>query len=261
MPLPQYPSVIFSQTPLRLVICQVRFPVLLRFSDGAFVAPFHEAIAEEYPTPDREQVLGWEISPEKGVQTSPPTTVWRFNSADQAWSAVLGEAALTLEVRGYRAIDDFAPRFERLVVAARHHLGVRQRLRLGLRYINEFRRTDAETVADWAALFRPEFIGFVGTDLIEGNATQSAVQAQFETPQGTLNIRHGLFTGAAVQPLPENAGKFYLLDMDYFDSRAAPLEAAGTTQRLRAYNNVMYRYFRWAIGDGALYESLEPQNA
>ncbi len=261
MPLPQYPTVIFNRTPLKLVICQVRFSVLLRFSDGAFVAPFHEAIVDEYPTPDREQVLGWEISPEKGVQSSPPTMVWRFTSADQAWSVVLGEAALTLEVRGYRAIDDFAPRFERLVIAARDHLGVRQRLRLGLRYINEFRRADVETVADWAALFRPEFVGFVGTDLIEGNATQQTVQAQFETPMGTFNIRHGLFSGAAVQPPPQDAGKFYLLDMDYFDSRSVPLEVPSTTERLRAYNDLMYRFFRWAIGDGILYESLEPRNA
>ena len=49
MSLPEFGQVRYGKSPLRLVVCQVRFPSLLRISDPAYVAGFQEAIAREYP--------------------------------------------------------------------------------------------------------------------------------------------------------------------------------------------------------------------
>lgn len=262
MALPQYDRVLFANAQLRLAVAQVRFPILLRFADGAFVAPFQQAIEGEYPELQREQSVSFQVS-EKGIQPGPGETLLRFISGNRQWAAVLGESALTLEVKGYSAIDDFADRFQRLIVAGQEHLGVRTRARLGLRYINEFRHPEARTIADWAQLFRPEFIGFPGTDLLEGKVEHAVEEIQFTRGDGVLAIRHGLLAGAAVEPAagaPPPSGKFYLLDLDYYDARSQTMNIDGTIQQLRSYNDVMYRFFRWTLGD-RLFQYLRPNNA
>src|SRR5688572_2034801 len=135
MPLPIYDRVIFRKPPLRLVLGQVRFPFLFRFNERPFLAPFQEAIQAEYPRVAQEQQLAVKVTP-KGVE---PTgeALWRFSARDGAWSAVLGEGGLTLESRRYTSIDDFVARFERLLAAAVECLGVEERTRLGVRFINE----------------------------------------------------------------------------------------------------------------------------
>jgi uncharacterized protein (TIGR04255 family) len=261
MPLPAYDRVRFGKAPLRLVVGQIRFPILFRFNEKPFLAPFQEAIQPDYPRVAQENQIAIRLTP-KGVEQG-GETAWRFSDKTGRWSVVLAEGALTLETREYTAIDDFAARFETLVTAAVNHLGVADRLRLGFRFVNEFRASGANKLSDWARLLNPAFVGFAGADLLDGAVEQAFSEIQSRRADGTVVMRHGLLTGTAVEALPSEApmdrGRFYLLDIDYFDEREGSLEVAATTAQLRAYNEKIYQLFRWSLDGGSHYASLEPR--
>lgn len=258
--LPKSERVLFNDAPVRLVIGQIRFPLLLKYSEGMFVAPFQEALSDEYPAVSRESQVSFQVSG-KVVSQSPGETLLRFSSRDSQWSVVLGERALTLEVRGYSAIDEFSRRFEKVLQAAGTHLKIKERQRLGLRYINEIRHTEGETLADWRRLLNPELVGFAGGDLLDAQVEHMAQEIQARRADGVLGIRHGLLTGRVVEPLPDvdaPEGRFYLLDMDYYDAKAQPLDVARTLVQVRNYNDVMYDFFRWSLSK-ELFSYLKPE--
>jgi len=266
MTLPSYKRVLFGKAPLRLVVGQVRFPLLFRFNEKPFLAPFQEAIQPSYPRAVQEQQAAVKFS--GGGIESKAEALWRFTDREGSWSVVLGEAALTLETRRYMSIDDFIERFGKLLQAAVEHLRIEDRSRLGLRFINEMRSASATSLSDWSALLNPQFVGFGGAPkLLDGTVAHAFSEIQSQRDNGMLVIRHGLLTGTTVQPQPRvddgngAQGSFYLLDLDYFDGTETELDIAKTLDQMRAYNESIYQFFRWTLDEGKLYDDLEPRDA
>ena len=259
MKLPNYEWVQFSKAPLRLVIGQVRFTIMPRFGQDAFIASFQEAIRSNYPKVARESAITYQLSP-AGIQPDTGEKLWRFSSRDLRWSVVVGESAITLESRDYGSIKDFLNRFRFLLEIAEEQLEITDRLRLGLRYINEVRYPGAENLADWRTLLNPEFVSFDASELLGGQVDHAIQEIQVHRPDGVLAVRHGLLNGTVVAPLaPEQpaTGSFYLIDLDYFDMIEHELDIPATFQQMQEYNDVMYRFFRWTLSK-KLYDYLEP---
>ncbi len=259
MKLPEYEWVQFRKAPLRLVIGQVRFTIMPRFEQKAFIAGFQEAIRAKYPRVTREASVTYQLSP-IGVSPSPGETLWRFSSRDNTWAVVVGEAAITFESRAYSSMRDFLDRFSQILKAATETLEVTDRLRLGLRYINEIRYSSAESFAQWRALFNPEFVGFEAANLLGGQVDHTLQEIQVNRPNGILAIRHGLLSGSAVAPLPQErpvSRQFYLIDVDYYDMTESDLDISAIVKQMQDYNDVIYRFFRWTLSD-ELYNYLEP---
>jgi uncharacterized protein (TIGR04255 family) len=178
---------------------------------------------------------------------------------------VVAEAAITLESRakapedgGYYDIAGFLERFERVLRAAKETFGIEERLRLGMRYINELRYPKAETLADWSRLLRPEFIGTVLPELLEGRSDHMYQEVRVRRADGELAIRHGIIKGAVLGAPPQETpdGSAYLIDLDYYDNDERRLDVEATIAQMRGYNDVLYRLFRWALTK-RLYEYLE----
>lgn len=259
MKLPEYEWVQFSKAPLRLVIGQVRFTIMPRFEQKAFIAGFQEAVRAQYPRVSREASVTYQLSP-VGINPSPGETLWRFSSRDNRWAVVVGESAITLESHAYSSMNDFLNRFSQILKVANETLGVTDRLRLGLRYINEIRYLYAENFAQWRTLFNSEFIGFEASSLLNGQVDHTLQEIQVNRSDGILAIRHGLLNGSVVAPLPQEqpaSGQFYLLDLDYYDMTECDLDISATIKQMQDYNDVMYRFFRWTLSE-TLYNYLEP---
>ena len=259
MKLPEYEWVQFRKTPLRLVIGQVRFTIMPRFEQKAFIAGFQEAVRAQYPRVSSEASVTYQLSP-IGINPSPGETLWRFSSRDNRWAIVVGESAITLESRAYSSMSDFLGRFSQILKVANETLEITDRLRLGLRYINEIRYPHAEQFAQWRALFNPEFVGFEASSLLDGQIAHTLQEIQVNRPDGVLAIRHGLLNGAVVAPLTQEqpaSGQFYLIDLDYYDMTECDLDISAIIKQMQDYNDVMYRFFRWTLSE-ALYNYLEP---
>jgi uncharacterized protein (TIGR04255 family) len=257
MKLPEHEWVQFKRAPLKLVIGQVRFTIMPRFEQKAFIAGFKDAMHAVYPRVSRDQAVTYQLSP-AGINPGTGEILWRFSSRDNKWAVVVGEAAITLESRGYSSMRDFLERFTAILEAAKETLEVNDRLRLGLRYINEIRHPDAESLTDWRKLLNPEFVGFDASSLLGGQVDHSLQEVQVERPDGTLAIRHGLLNGAVVAPQEQPAsGPFYLIDLDYYDTTECDLDIPATIKQMQDYNDIMYRFFCWTLGE-KLYSYLEP---
>jgi uncharacterized protein (TIGR04255 family) len=261
MKLPEYEWVQLRKAPLRLVIGQMRFTIMPRFEQKAFIAGFQEAIRAQYPKVSREASVTYQLSP-VGINPSPGETLWRFSSRDNQWAIVVGESAITLESRAYSSMSDFLDRFSKILQVANETLDITDRLRLGLRYINEIRYPHAENFAQWRSLFNPEFVGFEASSLLDGHVDHSLQEIQVNRPDGVLAIRHGLLNGAIVAPLPQEQpgrGQFYLLDLDYYNMTECELDISATVKQMQDYNDLMYRFFRWTLSE-TLFNYLEPVN-
>ncbi len=259
MKLPEYEWVQFRKAPLRLVIGQVRFTIMPGFGQDAFIAGFQEAIRSVYPKVAREAAVTYQLSP-AGIQPNMGEKLWRFSSRDLRWSVVVGESAITLESRSYDSMSDFLNRFRFLLETGKEQLEITDRLRLGLRYINEIRHPHAERLAEWRALLNPEFVGFEASSLLDGQVDHTLQEVQIERSDGTLALRHGFLNGTVVMPLPQEqptSGRFYLIDLDYYDMTERDLDISATIKQLQDYNDVMYRFFRWTLSE-SLYNFLEP---
>ena len=259
MKLPQYEWVQFKKAPLRLVIGQLRFTIMPRFEQKAFIAGFQEAVRKQYPRVSREASITYQLSP-TGISPSPGEILWRFSSRDNRWAVVVGESAITLESRAYSSMSDFLDRFSHILKVASETLEVTDRLRLGLRYINEIRHPHTENLVQWRALINPEFVGFEASSLLDGQIDHTLQEIQVNRPDGILAIRHGLLNGAVVVPLPQEQpirGQFYLIDLDYYDMTECDLDIPATIKQMQDYNDVIYRFFRWTLSE-TLYNHLEP---
>ena len=256
MKLPEYEWVQFKKAPLRLVIGQVRFTIMPRFEQKAFIAGFQEAIRSEYPRVSRESAVTYQLSP-TGISPNPGEILWRFSSRDNKWAVVVGEAAITLESREYSSMREFLGRFESLLKVGRETLEITGRLRLGLRYTNEIRYSNAESLSEWRELLNPEFVCLDASNLLDGQVHRTLQEIQVERPDGILAIRHGLLTGSVVPQEQPTSEPFYLIDLDYYDTTELDLDIPATIKQMQDYNDIMYRFFRWTLNE-KLYNYLGP---
>ena len=88
---------------------------------------------------------------------------------------------------------------------------------------------------------------------------QTVSETRTKRKDGTLQLRHGFLQGTTLVANEfhlAKTGPFYLLDLDYFDTTAKKFDVFEVGEQIEKYNKVLYRVFRWAIGDGELYRSL-----
>lgn len=258
-PLPQYPRELFAAAALELCIAQVRFPPASRFNEEKNLNALKEDLADDYPISSVEQAMNVMLTPQGIVPAAAGSPLLRFSTVDSAWSVVLTSELVSLETRHYSDIDDLADRFARIVAHIVQYLAPRVQLRFGLRFINEFRAPHADTYEHWQELLRPDVLGVGAANPFGGSVEQTINELRTRRSDGTLLVRHGFLTGTTVAPLgqrPPKSSPFYLLDLDYYDEAPAPFDP-DIAARMHAYNDVIYRGFRWFVGNGTLYHHLK----
>ncbi len=256
MPLnpPEYGRVVvFGNSPLKTVLCQLRFPPILSMARQEFVAEFQEGLRDRYPLVGQMHETAIAVG---GVgAASPPqvTSSWQFTDTDETWTVTLSVDALALETTAYANFADFSQRFNDLVGHTINRFSPTRQNRIGLRYINEIVHPDAGTPAAWQPFLRAELLGVVGGEVVGEDVIQSMEQIRVQQPDGIFVLRHGFVKRSSTPP-----EGVYILDFDYFDEQPQPLDAGGLAARLENYNDTIYRVFRWSI-EPQLYQFFEPQ--
>ena len=260
--LPQYEPERLSNDPLALVVAQVRFPPVLSIqTDRKALARFQDLIRDRYPYVYVGQQLDLEVGPQGIEQQQASGRIYQFADADREWAAALAVDSVTLEARHYTNYEDFSQRITSLIAAVKEVYRVTERVRLGLRYINEIRHPDATTVTDWEPLLRHELLGLAASREIAPLLESTVQELRLNLQNGGLTIRHGhVPRGTTVAPLPgeqpQDAGSFYLLDFDTFDEGRRDLDDHTLDELLRSYNHTMFQLFRWLVQD-ELYDYLK----
>lgn len=256
--LPHYEQVIFNNSCLELCLVQVKFPAIQRFSEENYMVGIKEALAEEYPLVTTEQGINVVVTPQ-GVNQVPGATLLRFTSIDSRWSVILSNEFVSLETREYTHFEEFRTRFSTILGQIATHLHPRHQLRVGLRYVNEFRHPDGESYETWRRLLNDELLGLSSGNVLDGKVEQSIGEVLIRRNDGLLLVRHGFLKGTTITPTsahPAKTGSFYLLDLDYYDERPIKFEVETPIKQISHYNDFLYRVFRWSIGEGELYQAM-----
>lgn len=235
---------IYEKNPLKLVICQVRFPLATRFEQPGFVAPFEEAVREQFPRVRQEQQVLITVA---AGAPSPPAMApsWRFQTTEGATSALLARDALTLETTTYSRFEEFVP-LVKLLLDALAGLNVTYRERLGLRYVNEIRHPQAQTASAWANFINPAMLGTVGGELLGDDVIHALENIRLREEDATVVINHGFVGKGAV---PSDGEPFYQLDIDFGDDRPVEFDTEATLEQVSSFHDRISNLFEMSIND------------
>ncbi len=234
MPLnfPSRPDVPLRRPPLTEVICQVRFPPILRILQDP-PGDLQERVRHRFP------VL--EFAP--GLDNNPQ--LFRFRTIDEHTAITFGVDSYAVTTSRYTVWDAFA---QDLVTAHEAVHGVYTLpfcTRIGLRYVNLFTtsNTGTESLTEMADVLRPELVPPLETNAWR-NPEEVGTHILLDNGNGKLLLR----TGA--KAIVEGRGPVVFLDLDYFEEGNIPVD--GVVDRCRHYHDLIYDAFRWAVKEDKL---------
>ena len=221
-------TVIYAQTPLVDVTCQLTFPQNLKISAAPPVR-FQEHVKKLFSM--------FSLTQDKSA--------YSFSSNDQRWELILGKGALTMVSKQYDGWENFSTCFQTAMTALEKEYPPQFVLRVGLRFRNIIRRSAlGVTDREWHQLLQHKWTGdlaWAGT-AGEMKATHSQVLMGLNGGKDMVCIRHGLVPIA--QPVQEMG---YLIDHDFFVD--GQFEMKDVPETLKIYHKSAQRFFKLWITD------------
>ena len=252
------PRVLYNKNPLIEVICQLKFPTILKISTSPPV-DFQESIRGKYPiyeSPDAPKSLG-ELSnlPKESqgfsfsLQVGQPSH--KFIDPDSGNFFVLQQEFLAYSQSKYERWEKFHTELLQAEESLKEQYAPAFYNRVGLRY-RDFvvRSTLGLDKIGWQEVIRPEMLGLLGSNEVFEHVSQFESRVRIELPEGgTLALRHGLVK------IKETNEEGYLIDSDFFtEGRVKSDELVAILTR---FNRAAGNFFRWAITE-KLHRALEP---
>ena len=177
--------VIYAKRQLVEVICQLRFPEILKI-DVSEPADFQERIRRDYPQYEKKieqlppQMVNGKPVPQGTVNN------YQFISEDSQWKVSLTKGFVALSTHGYLRWEEFAKRLDRVLAALIQLYQPAYFTRVGLRYINAIDRA-ALGLEDclWRELIQPGYLALLADeDAQESAFSKCELSASLNLPGG-----------------------------------------------------------------------------
>ena len=124
-----------ESSPLKTVICQVRYPTQLGFSDSR-LRPVQRALAASYPRVEVAQLNEVRVDA-SGITPLATEDVFHLRDDSSTWTIAISRTFLSLETSSYADFPDFLRRWHVIVSVVADELDLERQERIGLRYVNE----------------------------------------------------------------------------------------------------------------------------
>lgn len=251
---PYTPRVTYEKHPLVEVVCQLRFPAILKIESGP-PADFQEHLRDSFPLFERTipfpfpANLPAEIATLMRQQVSPSNT---FSSENRSAAVQLGPDAVSLTTKAYPGWDEFRAMMRRVITALNEVYRPSFFTRIGLRYTDSIERGRLGLEGKkWSDLLNREILGELSLPLFEDNVegAQRALRLKFPDGGGSILMQHGL---QRIPPATEDA---YVIDLDFYTDQRTEVDRAADI--LDRFNSRAGRAFRWCITD-ELHRALRP---
>ena len=254
--------VIYAKRQLVEVICQLRFPEILKI-DVSEPADFQERIRRDYPQYEKKieqlppQMVNGKPVPQGTVNN------YQFVSAEGQWRVSLTKGFIALSTYGYTRWEEFAKRLDRILAAFIQAYQPAYFSRVGLRYINAFRKAELGLEnAQWREPIQPGYLGLMGDDdAQEGAFLKNEQNITAAMPGGAkCNIKcgPGMLRKINNQTRQSQEEKVFMLDIDLFMEGNTPMNHA--VPALNVVHGNAGSLFRGAITD-TLHDAMEPRDA
>lgn len=247
---PESERVLYKNNPLVEVICQLRFPTILRIREGQ-LADFQDMIRRDYPGYS-EQEPSIAVPPQlpkelaaiiEHINIPPALITRRFSTKDSKRFISLSEDFMALAETNYERWESFREEIIKVESALKKVYEPAFYSRVGLRYRDIIsRRSLGLTKVGWQDLLKAHIIAELGDKEVSGaiSRIQTRVIIKIpEIPDGQIVLNHGLIT-------PNGSDEeCYLIDADFSVERKEGVSEP--FQILDKFNRLAGRLFRWAI--------------
>ena len=250
MPFPISERVQYRHNPIRTVVCQLRFPTILKVEAFSPVE-FQEAIRSVFPKFKKSSLLsGVQIPAE--MENAIPVEMKQFlsqegggvefSSLDDKKTVSLNNDSLSLTTSEYAGWEEFVGDFRGPLDALVQVYGPDTFTRIGLRYQNVILLSELELPGvKWSELINPQLAGVLADEVVGDSVDNCLQMVTFRLKDGTgyARIQHGLGTEENRQ---EEA---YLIDCDFYVDQ--PQEVGNALNILGQFNQRSGHFFRWSI--------------
>ena len=260
MPFPAVETVIYPRNPVERVICQVRFPAILKI-DSDVPADFQEGIRQYFPIYTEKPELAFEIPQAIRTQIasvltdSAPKKNHEFVSEDGNWTVNLTRTFLSLSTSDYQQWNDFRHKFEPPLNALLAVYSPPFFSRIGLRYVDVIRRSLYGLASvDWDQLLQPHIAGFLSSPHIGDSIKSFENRAEIQLADENSLVR----VATKFVDAEDGEGETnFLIDSDFFYAGRTPIVEA--IDKLNFFNLRASRLFRWSITD-KLHQAIKATN-
>lgn len=249
-----FDRVLYDKNPLESVICQVRFPTILRI-DSELPSAFQDRIRENFPLfePAKEEaaipsemaqlLLGRSL---EGL----PGRNYSFLSEDRIWQVSLTRDFLALTCSDYKRWEEFQHKFDIPLLALMQEYKPSFYSRLGLRYRNTIRRSVLGlSEVSWGKLLNARIAGELNDEEVAKYIKNVKKEILLEFPDSAQARMVQGFTKV-------NEEEGYVIDTDVFTTQKT--EASNVGERLGTFNKLARWVFRWSISDD-LHDAMRPR--
>lgn len=256
MAFPNSPRVLYGTNPLEQVICQLRFPPILRItSDSA--ADFQDAIRDRYPLYSEEEGVPELPLPESlaaalKLGQPGPTPAKRFTSPDEHWTVALAQHFVALTTGRYERWEGFRDRLRHAVDALERIYDPAFYTRIGLRYRDVIRRSDLDLPdVPWSQLLAPNVLSELGSQLADAVQEVNHIGLiDLGENAGKVRVRHGLDKDS------KTGEEVYCIDADFFTTQRTIRD--DVNHRLDHFKTQAACFFRWCITQ-RLHDAMAPR--
>lgn len=260
---PESERVLYKNNPLVEVICQFRFPTILRIRERQ-LADFQDIIRKDYSV-YTEQEPSFGVPPQVPKELAiiieqinipiPPGLVsHRFSTKDSQRFISLRDESMSLAETKYERWELFREEIVKAESALKRIYEPAFYSRVGLRYRDIIsRRSLGLTNVGWQDLIKTHIIAELGdkevSDAILRIQTRVIIKIA-DIPNGQVVLNHGLIT-------PNGSDEeCYLIDADFSVERKEGLDEP--FEILGEFNRMAGRLFRWTITT-RLHNAMEPR--
>lgn len=258
---PDSERVLYDKNPLKEVICQFRFPTILRIREGQLAA-FQDIIRKDYPTYS-EQEPSFAVPPEvpkefvtifEQMGVPPVLVTHRFSTKDAKRFISLRDDFMALAETKYERWESFREEIMKAENALRKVYEPAFYSRVGLRYRDIISRNDLNlTNVRWQDLIQTHIIAELGDKNVSDEILRIQTRAVIkipDIPNGQIVLNHGLI-------IPSGSDEeCYFIDADFSVERKEGVNEP--FKILEKFNRLAGQLFRWAITK-RLHSAMQPR--
>ena len=243
---PSYEDVRLENPPLVEVICQVRFPPILRIARSE-PSEFQDLIRNRFPVLGMEQGLVFPI-PQLGADIPLPEIqprVYKFATDDNKSVISLSVDFYAVSTNSYHHWQEFINDLALAHDAVSRTYQPSYATRVGLRFVNRLTtaNTNSKDYRGILSMLQPVLVSQLSTPVWD-EPDEAVTQTILTDDRGKLALRT-IFGHDVASHDP-----FFVLDFDYFEE--GKIELTDLIERCHRYHDRTYRAFRWCFLDKSM---------
>ena len=261
MPFPEAPRVVYNKNPLDKVICQLRFPPILKI-DTEVPDKFQERIRDKFPEFSEKAEIKLPIfksakkdTPTELLQSITPTgnKNYEFSSEDKVWTINLTRTFIALSTKKYKRREEFREHFNAPLEALIDIYKPSSLSRVGLRYIDIIRRSELELdKVPWSELLKSHVLWLLGSSDVNKNIRSLQAQCQIDLEDKTSIAR----VMTALVDGHESDEECFMIDTDFYTTKKTAI--TDVDSKLDFFHTQGSRLIQWLITK-RLHEAMEPE--